>query len=114
MRSVIRSRRKNIGSENEHINDDPAYENFHFTTDEGRRVLDEHEIIDDDECEPTSPDAAPTAGTTTRSTPVETVDEGEGSVDSGHQEQTKTYGSDEVTITTHTTTSRRGLTTLYV
>ena len=73
----IRSRRKNIGSENEHINDNPAYENSHFITDEGRRVLDEHEIIDDDECEHTHTDDTPTAKTPTRSTPVETVDEGE-------------------------------------
>ena len=29
--SVIRNRRKNIGKENEYINDDPAYSNFSLT-----------------------------------------------------------------------------------
>lgn len=47
VRSVIRSRRKHVGTENEHTNDNPAYEDFVFTTDEGRKIVRETDLEDE-------------------------------------------------------------------
>ena len=38
IRSVIRSRRKNIGKENEYVNDDPKYAEFFLTENEDELV----------------------------------------------------------------------------
>lgn len=46
VRSVIRSRRKHVGTENEHVNNDPAYEDFVFTTDEGQKIVHDADLED--------------------------------------------------------------------